>query len=334
MIDIDESVKSPVIMDGTVRVRGIYATALTQLFLHHGIVIVSPSPAAAARFNSFRNLIQTGRPSVEIFDRDDRQGIIVTGGVDDRNAIVELIRNSFIDVIHRTFTDDEIDRTELEFPYLAKKGLDELRHAVVHTVNHHHRLRIIDSHDVDRTETGPLADHPEKQDEISRGLSERLIWDTYQTGKHLRIEHVKMNGQVIFLSEGEIIECNPVERTLLLKRSQFKGRSRYDGLKTPKQKGDYAMTALREGAFSYHHTYFRHDGEVIGTYYNINTPIECYPDKIRYVDLDIDVVRWPDGTVEIIDEDMLDRSAQRGFLGTALQKKAKDLARELYILSS
>ncbi len=321
-------------MNRSFKIRGIYSTALTKLLLDNGIIVVSPSPPAIKRFEHYEHLIQTGDPTVEIFDRDDKQGIIVTGRFADRNSVVQLIRDTCIDIICHTFTDDEIVWTELEFPYLAKATLDELRLTVVPTVHHHHRLRIINSQDVDMTEAEHLTNHPEKRDEISRQLSERLIWNTYHQGKHLRIEHVKMNGQVIFLSEGEIIECNPAERTLLLKRSQFKGRSSYDGLNIPKQKGDYAMTAVREGSFFYHHTYFRTDGTVIGTYCNINTPIECYPDKLRYVDLEIDVVRWPDGTTEIIDEDILDRYAQTGSLGTTLQKKAKDIARELCNMSS
>jgi hypothetical protein len=73
-----------------------------------------------------------------------------------------------------------------------------------------------------------------------------------------------MDGTVIFLSEGEVIECNREERTLLIRRFRCGGRSTYDGLTFPKQQGDYAMTTVREGDFSYHHRNFRHDGKAIG----------------------------------------------------------------------
>jgi hypothetical protein len=312
-----------------VKIRGIYSTALSRLFLDHRFSVASPSPSTVNRSDLYEKLPQSDRLTVEIVDREDRQGIMVTGGFDERYIVVDLIRNSFMDVICRTVTDNGIDRIELEFPYLTKTSLDGLRRAVVPTVNHHHRLRIINFREVDRTEREHLADHPEKQDEISRHLSERLIWNIYERGKCLKIEHVKMNGTVIFLSEGEIVECNRAERTLLLMRSRAGGGSTYDGLNIPKQQGDYAMTTVREGDFSYHHRYFRHDGEAVGSYFNINTPIECYPDKLRYVDLEVDVVRWPGGAAKIIDEDILDRHVRRGFLGTELQKKAQRTAREL-----
>jgi len=32
--------------------------------------------------------------------------------------------------------------------------------------------------------------------------------------------------------------------------------------------------------------------------------VEFYPDKIRYIDLEIDVVRWPDGKGRVIEEDL------------------------------
>jgi len=145
----------------------------------------------------------------------------------------------------------------------------------------------------------------------------------------MAIEHIKLDGKVIPLSEGEIIKCKPIERKLLLQRRKYKGRNIYDGLNLPKEAGDYAMTEIREGDWFYKHTYYHQDGRLIGEYYNINTPIEFYPNKIRYIDMEMDVVKWPDGRVEIIEEKLLNRQLELGYLSHELANGTKKIAKEL-----
>jgi protein associated with RNAse G/E len=41
----------------------------------------------------------------------------------------------------------------------------------------------------------------------------------------------------------------------------------------------------------------------VALYVNINTPAERYGDRIVAVDLDLDVIRWHDGRVEVVDRD-------------------------------
>lgn len=316
-------------MDIALKIRGIYTTALTKFFLDHGVTIVSPAPPVAKRFNNHKN-IDTRKPAtIEITDLENRQGISVSGDNDHAKAVIKMMREAFPDTICRLISDGSINYTTLEFPSMTKSVLDELRQSVVPTVIDHHHLRLINSPYVDLMETMELAKHPAKRKAVSKNLSQRLIWDTFDRGKEIIIEHVKLNGMVLFLSEGEVIECHRKERRLLLKRSRFSGRSTYDGLDLPKKEGDYAVTEAGEGDFFYHHTYYRHDGQLIGHYFNVNTPVEFYPDKIRYVDLEIDVVKWPDGTVDIIDEELLERHAEAGYLSKALQEKAGETAREL-----
>jgi protein associated with RNAse G/E len=316
-------------MAPNVKIRGIYTTALTRFLIDNGITIVSPSPAIAARF---KDSVKMGlhKPSdVDIRDLEDSQGIMIRGKLDHVDIIAGLMRANFTDAIFRMETLAETDCMTIEFPYLAKSRLDELRNRVVPTVFNHHRLRLINSRYVDLMETKELANHPEKRDTVSKNLQKRLIWDTYKKNREIAIDHVKLNGQVIALSEGEIIECDHKSKQLVLKRKKFTGRNRYDGLNLPKEEGDYAVTEVTEGSFFYRHSYFRRDGRFIGYYYNINTPVEFYPDKIRYVDLEIDVVRWPDGKIEIIDEEDLNRYAASCHLSNELFEKATETARDI-----
>jgi hypothetical protein len=316
-------------MAPNVKIRGIYTTALTRFLIDNGITIVSPSPAISARF---KDSVKMGlhKPSdVDIRDLEDSQGIMIRGKLYHVDIIAALMRANFTDAIFRMETLAETDCITIEFPYLAKSRLDELRNRVVPTVFNHHRLRLINSRYVDLMETKELVNHPEKRDTVSKNLEKRLIWDTYKKNREIAIDHVKLSGQVIALSEGEIIECDHKSKRLVLKRKKFTGRNRYDGLNLPKEEGDYAVTEVTEGNFFYRHSYFRRDGRFIGYYYNINTPVEFYPDKIRYVDLEIDVVRWPDGKIEIIDEEDLNRYAASCHLSNELFEKATETARDI-----
>lgn len=49
-------------------------------------------------------------------------------------------------------------------------------------------------------------------------------------------------------------------------------------------------------------------GELIAYYVNIAMPAEMEGDVLSYVDLDIDVIRWPDGRVDVLDRDDLEKN--------------------------
>jgi protein associated with RNAse G/E len=186
---------------------------------------------------------------------------------------------------------------------------------------------------VDLMEKKELSNHPERRKAVSENLEKRLVWDTYAPGKEIGLVHVKLDGQILSLSEGEVLQANFNKRRLILKRSKFKGRSAYDGLDVPKQEGDYAITEVKEGDWFYKHTYLRKNGEIIGWYYNINTPVEFYPEEIRYVDLDIDVVGRPDGKAEVKDEAILEKQFESGHLSANLKDLALKTARDLLTLA-
>jgi len=316
-------------MEIGLKIRGIYATALTKFFLDHNLAIVQPSRTIRERFTGYKKINSFAPVDVEIVDFEDRQGILVKGNPAKLSFVVKLIREEFFDAILRERKYGELSFTEIEFPYLAKSALDELRNEVLPTLLHHHRLRIIASEYVDLMEKIELISYPEKRELIGKTLKKRLVWDKFERGKVVGIEHVKLDGEVILLSEGEIIEISPQERKLTLKRTKYKGGGKYNGLNLPKELGDYAITEIKEGDWVCKHTYYRQDGRLVGEYYNVNTPVEFYPDKIRYIDLEVDVVSWPDGRISVIEEELLQEKLRLGYLSEKLAEKAKKVAEEL-----
>ena len=86
------------------------------------------------------------------------------------------------------------------------------------------------------------------------------------------------------------------------------------------------MTKFREGRWWYPTTYKAADGTSKGTYVNVCTPVELFPDCVRYVDLYVDVIRQPDGTVEIVDADELEDAVDAGLVSDELAAKANDVA--------
>jgi len=317
-------------MEVSLKIRGIYTTALTKFFLDKGLTIVSPSEPILNRFGAGSGIEPHRLLDLTIDDLENEQGILLEGYPESLDHVLDLIREGFMDAICRKRVSDKHHGVaEVEFPYLAKSQLDELRSCVVPTLLHHHRLRIIASEHVDLMEEKQLAYHPEKREAVSQDMEKRLIWDTYRVGKELGIDHVKLDGRLISLSEGEILHVDNEQRKLTLRRAKFKGGFTYDGLNIPKEEGDYAISTVKQGDWFYEHNYFRRGGQLIGTYLNINTLVEFYPDKMRYVDLEIDVVRWPDGKVQIIDEENLRRHMEAGFLSKTLTERAAQTAHEL-----
>ena len=66
-----------------------------------------------------------------------------------------------------------------------------------------------------------------------------------------------------------------------------------------------------------------------GRYDGLGVTAEFYPDCVRYVDLEVDVVRWPDGTVRMVDREHLQRAVAEGVVGGELASRALAIATEL-----
>ena len=92
---------------------------------------------------------------------------------------------------------------------------------------------------------------------------------------------------------------------------------------------DYSLTYFKENDWFLKHIYYTSKGLIKGTYWNINTPIEFYPDHIRYLDLHIDVIQRPEADPKIIDQGKLEKALSRGFISEELFQKSFEIAQSL-----
>jgi hypothetical protein len=204
----------------------------------------------------------------------------------------------------------------------SRFALDEHRREVTTTMPGHHRIKAA-SHDasagVDFVEAlcdlDPDAEFPFE-----------VVTDQFGPveGDSVRIGHGKPDGRLIVLGEGEVVERDG-DGSLSVRREMTPG-GEYDALGTPREAGDVALTTFREGRWWYPTVYRDADGERKGTYVNVCTPVECFPEMVRYVDLHVDVVKHRDGSVERVDDDELDAAVEAGEISEALAEQARQVA--------
>ncbi|GAB3666553.1 ribonuclease FAU-1 family protein [Halopiger thermotolerans] len=210
--------------------------------------------------------------------------------------------------------------------------LDEYRRQVETTMPGHHRTKAADraaSAAVDFAEAvcGSLGDDETEggtdpdADEFPFAAVARQFGPT--EGDRLEIGHGKPDGRRISLGYGDVTDWD-ADGSLTLERS-MRGGGTYDALGVPKEEGDVAVTKFREGRWWYPTTYKDANGAAKGTYVNVCTPVELFPDAVRYVDLYVDVIRV-DGEVEIVDADELEAAVDEGLVSEPLAEKARNVA--------
>jgi Ribonuclease G/E len=219
---------------------------------------------------------------------------------------------------------EEMKLADLEFPALSKKKLDEIRGAVVPTLDGHHLYKAC------RGRVSSALDMAERLLEkgCSYGDVEELFKQTVEPeypveGSIIDIQHVKLDGKIFHLGPAQIEAFNSGESSIRLRRV-FERAGIYDGLRTCKEPGDYAITEAKLGEWHFKTQYFSKDAQSKGTYINLNTPIELYPRKIRYVDLEVDICIWPDGKTKILDEEKLEDAFAQGLITKKLTEIVKE----------
>ena len=221
---------------------------------------------------------------------------------------------------------------EVEFGGGAKKKLDEIRNRVVPTVPGHHQLKAYDpelSFAVDIAE-GILAKVPNQSEKVRLGFWEALIKTKGpKKGWLFSLEHHKPDGQRIRIGPGEVVEISMEPLKVTIKR-HLKPAKFYDGLELPIEFGDYAITEIEAGKWWFVHRYYDKNGNLKGEYYNINTPVEIYPDRARYIDLEVDIVKWPDGKKEIIDREKLTQHYEDGIISERFYRSVLRIVQEVY----
>jgi hypothetical protein len=341
------------------RIRGIYSTALASLLLDKDFRIVQPSAKIRERFNLPRQLEKNLPLGLDIYDRLDRQGINAVGDEGSVKAFAQLLRSTFDDVVvrqrvstyagtnssytranleiasHETSLEVETSSSarkvslNIEFPGSSKKKLDGLRAMVTSTLDGHNHYKACGGR------ISSLLHMAEKmlEKDCSRKEVEALFKETIereypQEGSRINLEHVKVDGKVFDLGTAEITEFDKKNGRIKLLRTFIK-KGLYDGLKTRKSPGDYAVTEMKLGDWSFRTRYYSKDGKYKGTYVNINTPIELYPSSIRYVDLEADVCLWPDGKIREIDKRKLEEMIHAGYVSEKLGRIVSEKIEEV-----
>jgi hypothetical protein len=318
------------------KIRGIYATALTKFLLDSGYKIVEPSAEIQERFD----LRQTrDTPEILIQDREDLQGVDIIGEAERISPLVRVLQGGLLDAILLQFgtgkdsagelagkagEPDDLARAQLEFAGASKATLDKIRSSILPTLAKHHRLRIIHPKKLGRAEK-ELMRNPDRQGELEKEVFLEAVLSPLRKSGLARLEHIKPLGKPIRPREGVLLEAD--ERKILIQRSFSQGR--YDGLDLPIEAGDYCLTEVEEGAWYVKHTYYSAGGKLKGKYYNINTPVELYPYGARYVDLEVDVIQRGGEEPFMVDRDTLAVLAGGGRIGSCLEKMAVDVAEGL-----
>ena len=204
----------------------------------------------------------------------------------------------------------------------SRFALDATRREVTATMPGHHRTKA----GTDAASAGVDFAEALCGGEMAGEFPFSVVADQFgpHVGDRVRIDHGKPAGRRIVLGKGEVTERDD-EGTLAVER-EIGGGGSYDALGTPRESGDTALTKFREGRWWYPTTYRGADGEHKGTYVNICTPVELFPDTVRYVDLHVDVIKYPDGEVERVDDDELDEAVEAGELPEELAEKARQVA--------
>ena len=210
--------------------------------------------------------------------------------------------------------------------------LDGLRRSVTTTLPGHHRIKTgadAASAGVDLAEAlcgSDWSGETSDEDGIDT-FPFSVVADCFgpSVGDQVDIGHGTPDGRLISLGSGTVTDRDDDSVTL---QRELSGGGSYDALDIPRKNGDIAVTTFREGRWWYP-TVYRRDDDVLGTYVNICTPVECFPDSVRYVDLHVDVIKHGDGRVERVDDDELEAAVDAENVHEALAEKARSVASAL-----
>ncbi len=211
--------------------------------------------------------------------------------------------------------------------YGSKKRLDELRGLVVATMPNHHLIKSWGrryAYAVDVVEKLMVA----LGAEVGVAAFDAMVRGAIKRGAKMAIEHVKPDGRVYELTPGVVEEFDAETVTVTLRR-RFKGGGVYDGLGVPKERGDYGLSTYRLGSPISKTAYYDEKGGLKGVYVNLSTPVEIAPKRVRYVDLEVDVVAKPSGEVQVLDLDKAKELVERGAMTTKLYNAVAEMAEKV-----
>lgn len=202
----------------------------------------------------------------------------------------------------------------------SRFALDERRRAVETTMPGHHRIKA--AADAASTAVDFVEALCDLDGELPFGAVTRQFGP--REGDRIAIEHGKPDGRTITLGRGEVTAIDD-DGSVTIER-EMSGGGTYDALGVERVDGDVATTTFVEGRWWYATVYRGTDGERRGTYVNVCTPVEVFPNAARYVDLHVDVIKGPDGDVRRVDDDELDDAVSAGNVSEALADRAREVA--------
>ncbi len=261
--------------------------------------------------------------------------------VEDLLDIAQGIHSKYDELDHVGILFEGTSNADIEFPAEVKEALDKTRGKIRPTINHHHFYKSAGYASLVDFAELVIEDKVGDKRYITSKLEKVVSQDMPRVNDPINIEHVKLDGAMVLLGRGRVIETSSqglvLRRQFRYTRRKLKIAKKYpNDVDVPSDEGDYALTEAIHGAKTLVTKYYSREGELKGTYVNINTGIEIYPSngaapsKIRYIDLEIDVVAPVNGEVRIIDQHLLKRAVQRGFITPEMAEHAKETAKTVY----
>jgi hypothetical protein len=234
------------------------------------------------------------------------QGVEATGSNEAIESLRTVLREELYDVVLRRRV--EGSSLDVEFPWDSKKKLDEYRRDVLPTVSKHHYCKACGGM------VSSAVDMAEKLLFLGSAVGEveELFRQTIgpylpHEGSEIRVEHVKLSGLALDLGKAVIESYD--EGSCIKYVREMRSNGTYDGLGMEREAGDRALTEVKNGEYYTETKYYSEAGRFKGAYINLNTPVELYPSKIRYVDLEVDICVFPEGDIKVIDMELLERAA-------------------------
>ncbi|MEM0487731.1 MAG: DUF402 domain-containing protein [Candidatus Bathyarchaeia archaeon] len=216
---------------------------------------------------------------------------------------------------------------DIEFPSTSKRKLDEFRASVTYTLDGHHFYKSCGGRVATTLEMAEkLIENGNNPLDVRDSFLRQISPEFPNEGESVDIMHVKLIGNIFNLGKAviESLDEDHIVYSRVMRADGF-----YDGLGVMKEAGDRAVSEAIFGEWYIVTKYFSRNGSLRGTYININTPIEIYPNAIRYVDLEVDICVPANGCVKILDVEKLENAFRKGLISRKLFEKVKEKVREI-----
>jgi len=205
---------------------------------------------------------------------------------------------------------------DVEFPWFSKRKMDKLRASVAATLNGHHFYKSCGGDASAALEMAEkLLEEGQIISEVEKSFREQILPGFPEAGSLVDVEHVKPSGFVFHLGQATIenLDEKHIKYSRIMRSDGF-----YDGLGARKEAGDKALSEAKIGEWYITTKYFSSRGEWKGMYINLNTPVEVYPKTIRYVDLEVDICVQPNGLINVLDMEKLEKASEKGIISKNL----------------